>query len=62
MIDSILNQRYRRDADLGRGGMSSDSVRKLVKQLGPQEIHPNVAPILALHDRLTGVEDQRPLA
>jgi hypothetical protein len=38
------------------------SVCKLVKQLGPQEIHPDVAPILALHDRLTGVEDERRLA
>ncbi len=40
----------------------SYSVCKLIKQLGPQEIHPDVAPILALHDRLAGVEDQRPLA
>ncbi len=40
----------------------SYAVCKLVKQLGPQEIHPDVAPILALHDRLTGVGDQRPLA
>ncbi len=40
----------------------SYAVCKLVKQLGPQEIHPDVAAILALHDRLTGVGDQRPLA
>ncbi len=38
------------------------SVCRLVKQIGPQEVHPDVAAILALHDRLTGVEDQRPLA
>lgn len=38
------------------------SVCQLVRQLGRQEIHPDVAPILALHDRLAGVGDQRPLA
>jgi hypothetical protein len=40
----------------------SYSVCRLVKQIGPHEVHPDVAPILALHDRLTGIEDQRPLA
>jgi hypothetical protein len=38
------------------------SVCKMVKQLGPQEFHPTVAPILTLHDQLTGVEAERPLA
>ena len=38
------------------------SVCKLVKQLGPQQVHPDVASILALHDRLTGIEVERPLA
>jgi hypothetical protein len=40
----------------------SYAVCRLVKQIGPQEIHPDVAPILVLHDRLTGVEADRPLA
>ncbi|HSD83781.1 MAG TPA: hypothetical protein VLG46_07985 [Anaerolineae bacterium] len=40
----------------------SYSVCKLVRQLGPQQIHPDVGAILALHDRLTGVEAERPLA
>jgi hypothetical protein len=40
----------------------SYTVCRLVKQLGPQEIHPDVEPILALHDRLTGIEADRPLA
>ena len=50
----------------GRGVMSRPAARMpcagLSQQLGPQRIHPDVAPILTLHDRLTGVEDQRPLA
>jgi hypothetical protein len=40
----------------------SYAVCKLVKQLGPQEIHPDVAPILSLHDQLTGVTANLPLA
>lgn len=40
----------------------SYAVCRLVKQLGPQEIHPDVAPILALHDQLTGVTADQPLA
>jgi hypothetical protein len=40
----------------------SYSVCKLVKQLGPQEVHPDVAPILALHDQLTGVASNLALA
>jgi hypothetical protein len=40
----------------------SYAVCQLVKQFGPHEVHPNVAPILTLHDRFTSVEDQRPLA
>ena len=40
----------------------SYSVCKLVKQLGSQQVHPDVAPILALHDQLTGVMVDRPLA
>jgi hypothetical protein len=40
----------------------SYAVCRLVKQLGPQQLHPDVAPILALHDRLTGIEADRPLA
>jgi hypothetical protein len=40
----------------------SYSVCRLVKQFGPQTAHPDVAPILTLHDRMTGVGDQRPLA
>jgi len=38
------------------------SVCKLIKQIGPQEVHPDVAAILALHDRLTRLEVDRPLA
>jgi hypothetical protein len=40
----------------------SYAVCQLVKQIGPREVHPDVAAILALHDRLTGVEAERPLA
>ncbi len=40
----------------------SYAVCKLVKQLGPQEVHPDVAPILQLHDRLTSVANNLTLA
>jgi hypothetical protein len=40
----------------------SYAVCRLIKEFGPREVHPDVAPILALHDRITSVEDQRPLA
>jgi hypothetical protein len=40
----------------------SYAVCQLVKQLGPHEVHPDVAPVLTLHDHLTGVEVDRPLA
>jgi hypothetical protein len=39
-----------------------DDVCRLIKEFGPREAHPDVAPILTLHDRLTGVEADRPLA
>jgi len=38
------------------------SVCKWVKQIGPDETHPDVEPVLALHDQLTGVAAQRKLA
>ena len=38
------------------------AVCRLVKQLGPPEVHPDVAPILTFHDQFTGVEADRPLA
>ena len=40
----------------------SYGVCRLVKQIGPQEVHPDVTPILALHDQVAGVAAQRPLA
>jgi hypothetical protein len=40
----------------------SYAVCKLIKELGPREVHPDVASILALHDRLTRLEVDRPLA
>ncbi len=40
----------------------SYAVCKLVKQLGPQEVHPGVTPILQLHDRLTSVANNLTLA
>jgi hypothetical protein len=40
----------------------SYAVCKLVKQLGPQEVHPDVTAILTLHDQLTGIDAVRPLA
>jgi hypothetical protein len=38
------------------------AVCKLVQQLGPAETHPDVAPVVALHDEVTRAADQRPLA
>jgi len=38
------------------------SVCRLIKQIGPQEVHPDVASILTLHDRLTGVANNLMLA
>jgi hypothetical protein len=35
---------------------------KFVKQIGPNTIHPDVAPILALHDNVSGVTRELPLA
>jgi hypothetical protein len=48
----------RRYEQIGR----SYSVCKLIKELGPRETHPDVAPILNLHDQLTGVGNTLPLA
>jgi hypothetical protein len=57
-----LEIRYRKWEQRYAQASRSYSVCKLVKQLGPQQVHPDVAAILALHDRMTGVDDQRPLA
>jgi len=38
------------------------SVCKFVKQIGPNVIHPDVAPILTLHDSVTGATRDLPLA
>ncbi|HTP09825.1 MAG TPA: hypothetical protein VMP08_16325, partial [Anaerolineae bacterium] len=40
----------------------SYAVCKLMKELGPHEVHPDVMPILKLHDQLTGIGIDRPLA
>jgi hypothetical protein len=38
------------------------AVCKLIKQFGPAETHPDVAPVVALHDDITRVAEQRQLA
>jgi hypothetical protein len=38
------------------------AVCKLVQQLGPAETHPDIAPVVALHDEVTRSGDNRPLA
>ncbi len=40
----------------------SYAVCKFIKELGPRDVHPDVAPILTLHDQLTGVGSSLPLA
>jgi hypothetical protein len=40
----------------------SYAVCRLIKEFGPREVHPDIAPILSLHDRLTDVGVDRPLA
>jgi hypothetical protein len=41
---------------------SKYSTCMLIKQIGPADIHPDIEPILALHDRTTGVGNKAPLA
>ena len=38
------------------------AVCKFIKQFGPAETHPDIAPVLALHDELTRSTEQRQLA
>jgi hypothetical protein len=38
------------------------AVCKLLKQLGPAETHPDIEPVMALHDEMTRATDQRQLA
>jgi hypothetical protein len=38
------------------------AVCRLVKTLGPAETHPDLVPVVALHDEATRVPEQRPLA
>lgn len=38
------------------------SVCRLVKEIGPKDIDPDIAPILDLHDKSTGIEGARQLA
>ncbi len=54
--------RYRAWAQKYDLASRSYAVCRLVKQFGPQEIHPDVAPILTLHDQQTSVGSNLPLA
>lgn len=60
--DAPSEARYREWEQQYTRAIGSYSVCSFVKQLGPAETHPDVAPILALHDQVTGVTAQRKLA
>ena len=60
--DAGAEARYRDWEQHYEQGIARYAVCKLITQLGPAETHPDVEPVLALHDEMTRLTDQRPLA
>lgn len=60
--DYAAERRYRDWEQRYEQSGSAYSVCKLVNQLGPDETHPDIEPVVALHDRLTGIMQERRLA
>ena len=52
-VDFVAETRYREWVQRYEQRTPQYAVCRLVKQLGPQEVHPDVQPVLTLHDRLT---------
>jgi hypothetical protein len=61
-IDSGSEATYRQWQHKYEQASAQHAVCKFVKQVGPSVIHPDVAPILTLHDNVTGATRELPLA
>jgi hypothetical protein len=60
--NAVAEARYR-DWEQGyEQGSAAYSVCKFVRQLGPDGVHPDIGPVLDLHDDMTRVQEQRQLA
>ena len=60
--DAAAEARYRQwQARYEQTGAGYATCR-LIRQFGPQQVHPDVEPVLTLHDQMTGVTGNRPLA
>jgi hypothetical protein len=60
--NSAIESRYREWEQRYEQVIAPYSVCKLVKQIGQIDVHPDVEPILNMHDQLTGVAYERKLA
>jgi hypothetical protein len=57
-----LEEAFQRWENQYAAAASKYAVCSFVKQIGSPKVHPDVEPILALHDRVTGIESKLPLA
>jgi hypothetical protein len=60
--NAAAEARYRQWEQQYLASSAPYAVCKLIKQLGPAETHPDVVPVVALHDDITRVAEQRQLA
>jgi len=62
-FDDIKQElRFTEWAQRYKGASSAYAVCAFVKHFGPTQVHPDIQPILDLHDQMSGVDAARPLA
>ncbi len=60
--DARDESKYRAWESKYKGASTQYAVCQLIKTLGSDEVHPQIQPILTLHDRMCGVDEELPLA
>jgi hypothetical protein len=60
--DARIEGEYRAWEKKYEAAAAKYSTCRMIRHLGPQDVHPDIEPILALHDRTTCIESKLPLA
>ncbi len=55
-------RRYRRWEQEYSAASARYATCRLIKQIGNPEVHPDIAPVLVIHDQMTGIQSNLPLA
>jgi hypothetical protein len=61
-LNADSERRYRAWEEKYKAVSARYATCRLIKQIGNPEVHPDIASVLAIHDRMTGIDSNLPLA